>query len=249
MSTHVHLVFTDVRGVRPDFLRDFHRTFALCVKAFRGWPEEVFNKSKYGEHEPLTVGAVLEAIAYLIANPVAALAVRFASEWPGAKTLPADLGRRVIRVKRPDFFFDADNPDWPDEVELELELPACLEAEYGEEDARQRIAERVKELEREALVDSKTRGIPFKNARRVVRTPHTARARSYEVFGKLNPRFSAAGDGEAAAARVAELRAFDREYDAALARWTAGDRKVIFPYGTWWMRVHHGVRCRPPPRR
>jgi len=84
--------------------------------------------------------------------------------------------------------------------------------------------------------------------RRILRTPHTARARSYEVFGATNPRFRAAGDREAARQRVRENRAFDAEYDVALARWTAGNRRhAVFPYGTWWMRVHHGARCRPPP--
>ena len=80
-----------------------------------------------------------------------------------------------------------------------------------------------------------------------MRTPHMARARSYEVFGKVNPRFSAAGNAELARAKVAELQRFDADYDVALAGWEAGNRKVLFPYGTWWMRVHHKVRVRPPP--
>jgi hypothetical protein len=43
------------------------------------------------------------------------------------------------------------------------------------------------------------------------------------------------------------MRKFEADYDRALARWTAGDRRVVFPYGTWWMRVHHGVRVAPRP--
>ena len=79
------------------------------------------------------------------------------------------------------------------------------------------------------------------------RTPHTARARGYEVFGKLGPRFRAAGNVELAVAKVRELRQFDADYDTALARWTAGDRSAVFPWGTWWMKMHHQVRVRPPP--
>ncbi|MGB5366753.1 MAG: hypothetical protein WBM75_00015 [Polyangiales bacterium] len=44
MSTHCHEVITDVRGEYPRFLQTFHRHLALCTKAYRGWPEEVFNK-------------------------------------------------------------------------------------------------------------------------------------------------------------------------------------------------------------
>ena len=126
-------------------------------------------------------------------------------------------------------------------------MPACLEDAYGGDEARRQIAEEVQKLEREALEESKKRGIPFKGVRRVQRTPHTARGRSYEMFGKINPRFRAAGDRELAAQAVAEFRAFNADYDRALAGWTAGDRRAVFPYGTWWMRVHPGARCRPPP--
>lgn len=247
MSTHPHVVITDTLGNRPDFKREFHRTFALCVKAILGWPEEVFNAGKGGEHKPLGPKAMIEDLAYVIANPSAAFAVRYARDWPGAKTLPRDIGRRVIRVRRPDCYFRPSNPQWEDELELELTMPAMLEDEYGAEEARRRIALRVRELERAALTDSKLRGIPFRGARRVMRTPHTARARSYEVFGKVNPRFSAAGNRRAARCEVVALRRFDADYDHALAQWTAGNRKVLFPHGTWWMVVHHGARCRPPP--
>lgn len=123
MSTHPHTAVTDNEGNKPDFRRRFHRLLAMCTKSFRGWPEEVFNKSPGGEHELLTAKAVVEHLAYLIANPPLAGAVRYSKDWPGAKTLPEDIGRRVIRVARPEYYFDASNPDWPDHVELRLEMP------------------------------------------------------------------------------------------------------------------------------
>ena len=110
MSTHCHEVITDVRGEYPKFLQTFHRHLALCTKAYRGWPEEVFNKESSGAHALLTPEAILESIAYLIANPVEAGAVRYAKDWPGAHTLPAHVGTRVIRVKRPKHYFDPEEP-------------------------------------------------------------------------------------------------------------------------------------------
>ncbi len=249
MSTHIHLVYTDVRGVQPDFKRDFHRTFAQGLKALLGWPEEVFNKYLGGEHEPLTADAVADDIAYLIANPVSAFAVRYAKDWPGAQTLPRDIGRRVIEVARPDGYFDANNPDWPAKATLRLEMPECLVTMYGEDGARANLARRVRDYERAAFAEAKQEGIAFKGVRRCMRVARTARARSWELFGKLNPRFKASGDLGAARAAIEENAQFDEDYEAALARWTAGDRRVVFPHGTWWMRVHHGVRVAPAPRR
>jgi hypothetical protein len=123
MSTHAHGVITDVDGVHPRFLETFHRNLAVCTKSLRGWPEEVFNKKGSSVHALLTPDAVVESIADLIANPVAAGAVRYAKDWPGAQTLPQHVGTRAIRVKRPTYYFDPNNTKWPDELELSQVRP------------------------------------------------------------------------------------------------------------------------------
>ena len=62
MSTHSHEVVTDVQGVLPRFLQEFHRLLALTTKAFRGWPGEVFDKRSTGQHALLTPEATIEAL-------------------------------------------------------------------------------------------------------------------------------------------------------------------------------------------
>jgi len=247
MSTHSHEVVTDVRGVLPRFLQEFHRLLALTTKAFRGWPGEVFDKRSTGQHVLLTAEATIEALAYLISNPVEAGAVRYAKDWPGAHTLPRDIGTRAVKVKRPTHYFNPDNSSWPDVVELQLEMPTALELDYGAELAQTRIAERVRQREHRAWQESKRTGMAFVGARRVLRQAPTKRARSYEAFGSLDPRFAAAGHRGAAVHAVRRLRAFNAQYDKALAAWTSGKRSVSFPPGTWWMRVCHGARCGPAP--
>src|SRR4051794_11895903 len=37
MSTHIHLVVTDVRGELPQFLHFFHRIVSLCTQVYRRW--------------------------------------------------------------------------------------------------------------------------------------------------------------------------------------------------------------------
>jgi len=248
MSTHFHYVVTDVFGNLPDFRREFHRMLALCTKAFRGWPEEVLNKAPTGELVAETPEALAHEMAYAIANPSEAGAVRYSKDWPGAKTLVSDIGSRVVRVERPDFYLDQTNEQWPEVATLPLEMPEELIEEYGSvEAARAVIASEVQRLEHEARATLAAEGRKFMGARRVLRTPHTHRASSREEFGARNPSFAAHGDVEAARRAVLARRVFNQEYDEALAKWTAGDRSAVFPAGTWWMRVHHGARCRPPP--
>ena len=248
LSTHPHYDVTDQDGKLPLFRKQFHRLLAMCTKAFRGWPEEVFNKSQAGEHELLTPRAIVKSLAYLIANPTLGLAVRYSKDWPGAKTLAKDIGTRVLRIRRPDFYLDPTNPNWPEWIELRLVMPEILIEYYGSLVAAQEaIARQVEVFERQARQKAKRLGRAFTGARRVLRTSHTTRSNSREDFGALNPQFAAAGDPDAARNAVERIRAFNAAYDRALARWTSGERDAVFPHGTWWMRVHHGVRCHPPP--
>ena len=235
------------RGELSLFLQTFHRHLALCTKAIRGWPGEVFDKRSAGAHELLTPEATIEALAYLIAHPVEAMAVRYAKDWPGAQTLPRDIGTRVVKVRRPTHYFDPDTPKWPEVIELRLQMPAVLELDYGTELAQERIAQRVKEREHRAWQESKRTGIHFVGPRRVLRQMHTKRARSYEAVGSLNPQFAAAGHRGAATEAVRRLRSFNAQYDRALAAWTSGKRTVLCPTGTWWRRAHHGARWEPGP--
>jgi hypothetical protein len=40
---------------------------------------------------------------------------------------------------------------------------------------------------------------------------------------------------------VGVVRAFRLAYRSALDKWRTGIRSVVFPAGTWWMRVLHAV--------
>lgn len=247
MSTHAHEVVTDTRSELSLFLQLFHLNFARCVKALRRWPAEVFDKAETSAVHLKTSEAMMESLAYLIANPVEALAVRYARDWPGAQTLPKHVGSRTIRVERPDSYFRPGNPDYPDIIELELHMPATLQCDYGTELAQERIAERVREREHQTWQEAKRTGRSFLGLRRVLKFAHSTRASSYEEFGSLNPKFAAAGDAAASAEAVKERRLFNAQYDEALAAWTAGDRTAVFPMGTWWMRIFHGAACGPAP--
>ncbi len=247
MSSHYHLVVTDVRGLMPYFLRDLNRLMAMVTKAHRQWPEEVFNKSQTSRVRLMTTGAILDKIAYVIANPVAAFAVRKARKWPGVTVMAEELGRKVFRVRRPEGYFDPNNKQWPDVAELRIVLPEQVVDELGEDGAREAIAARVADKEREAHAEAQREHKGFLGAKRVMQTRITARGTACEERGARAPTFAAAGDREAAEQAVAELRAFRAGYRDALERWRLGERDVIFPAGTWLMKVQHGVRCHPPP--
>ena len=106
MSTHEHLVLTDVRGRLPDFLQRFHRLVSLGTKALRKWDGPVWDHERTSVVRLLTENALVEKLAYVAANPVKAGLVRKANDWPGVTVLPHELGRRTFAAERPDGFFN-----------------------------------------------------------------------------------------------------------------------------------------------
>ena len=68
------------------------------------------------------------------------------------------------------------------EHELRLQMPTALIEDYGEDLARARIAEQLRQKEREAHEKSKRSGRAFLGVRRVLQQPFHKRASSHEVF-------------------------------------------------------------------
>lgn len=246
LSSHPHEVLTDTRGELPRFYEHRNCILANALKVFRKWPEEVFSRTPACWVELPTAEAVIKEMAYTAANCVAAGLVRTPAKWPGAKVLADDVGRRVVKVKRPDYYFNPNNPEWPDEVEIPIRMPKLLEEAFETEDAaREAIQAKIDELVREAHRENATTGQGYAGAKRVIKSPHTRRASSYEQFGSRKPTFAAAGNPEVARIMVKRRRAFLSAYQTAWLAWKAGDHNAIFPAGTWKMRVYHAARCEP----
>lgn len=241
MSTHLHLVVTDVQGVLPRFLQFFHRIVALGTKVLRKWEGPVWDHEATSVVRLLTRAAVVEKIAYVLANPVAAGLVRNSREWPGAKVDVGEIGHAVLHAARPSAYLDPENPQWPQEATLPLALPPIIEQDAAEAFRREILAE----LERqEALAHAEVerQGLRFFGAERASNVSPYQRATSFEALLGRNPTFAVGREqGGAWQTAAASVRAFRATYRAALERWRAGVRSAVFPVGTWWMRMFHGV--------
>jgi putative transposase len=185
----------------------------------------------------LTRDAIVEKIAYVLANPVAAGAVLNPDDWPGAKTCVADIGQTVMKVKRPRVFFVP--TQWSEFVELPIELPPMI----AEEDAETFRNEVTKELALQVAMARQT--ITPENvlgAKRAATISPETRSTTPEPIRKLNPTFAVGrGHGDIAITAARAVKAFRAMYRGALEKWCKGDRNVGFPEGTWWMRVFHAV--------
>jgi REP element-mobilizing transposase RayT len=242
MSTHEHLIVTDPQGRYPDFLRRLHRLVSLGTKVLRKWEGPTWDHEPSSVVRLLTEQAVVEKLAYVMANPVQAGLVRHARDWPGITVLPHELGRRLWTVKKPEAYFDPKNRQWPDTVELSLTLPQSLQQSYGPQVAREAVGVELERQERLAHQEVKARGWRVLGAQRVRRLSPYRRATSFELLRDRNPTFAVGrGQKKVFLRAVAELCAFRHAYRRALEQWRAGLRSVVFPQGTWCMCRVHGV--------
>ncbi|WP_437730446.1 transposase [Sorangium sp. So ce1335] len=241
MSTHLHLVITDVNGVLPRFLQFFHRIVALGTKVLRKWEGPVWDHEATSVVRLLTRAAVVEKIAYVLANPVTAGLVKRAREWPGAKVDTSELGRGRLHAARPAAYLDPENPQWPEEATLPLALPPGIGHE-GAEAFRREVAAELERQEAQAHAEVQRQGLHFLGATRASTISPYGRATSFEALRARNPTFAVGREqGDAWRIAGAAVRAFRASYRAALERWRSGVRSAVFPSGTWWMRTFHGV--------
>jgi len=242
MSTHEHLVVTDVEGRLPDFLRRLHRLVSLNTKALRKWEGPTWDHERTSVVRLLTEHAMVEKLAYVAANPVKAGLVHSARDWPGITVLPNELGRRSFVVERPGGFFDPTNPKWPQQVELKLAMPPALQVNRDAGAIRREVGDELAQQERLAREELKTAGRSILGPDRVRKLSPYRRATSFESLSARNPTFAVGrGQRQVFFRAATELRAFRTAYRAALEQWRAGLRSVVFPQGTWWMCRMHGA--------
>jgi len=250
MSSHDHETITDVLGTLPLFLQGFHRDLANAMKCHRGWPGEFYDKNQSSRVELTCPAAVLEEMAYVAVNPTDCGGVYDYEAWPGVTVKCNEIGEKVFVVKRPEVYFDPNNKEknWPDAIELRIVMPEMLLRQYGGlKEAQQALKSRCEALAEKARAERRRRGLAFGTPASAVQSKFTRRSSGYEVFGALRPTFATGGDPEAAE-QAREARAhFLSEYARCMALWRAGDRNVIWPPGTWKMRVQHSCPCHPPP--
>lgn len=240
LSTHEHLVLTDMLGNLPDFLRDLHRLTALAMKVCRKWEGAFWDSDQTSVVHLKTPEAIAEKIAYVMANPTAVGAVRYAADWPGLVTLPKEIGKGTRTAKRPSVFFDQESEQWPETATLTLQMPPMIEEAYADPVAV--IKREYEELQRQARQKMADTDRAFLGPDRAMKLSPYQRATSWEELRSLEPTF-AVGRCQSAARRLAlaALKAFRGAYRAALGLWRSGDRTAVFPAGTWWMATFHGA--------
>ena len=237
MSNHYHLVVTDVDGRLPEFMHWMNAYIAKMLNARWGRTESFWAPGSYSAVRLGDEGLLIEKMLYVLMNPVVAGLVSRSDDWPGARSLAGDIGRLRKSVRRPPAFFRRSGSVPPCAI-LELRLPRGIDQSM--------VARLVGEVERAEQDCLKRRhGQPVVGAREIVRQSPLESPQSTELPGGLRPNF-AANDRSLRHRMLRERRDFVRAYRDALEAFRSGLRGVIFPAGTYLLRIYVGVLCAPP---
>jgi REP element-mobilizing transposase RayT len=239
LSNHVHLVVTDVEGRLPAFMQYLDSLVARAVNASLGRFEGFWTTDgSYSAVEPLDPSDVLAKIAYVLANPVAAGLVKRGADWPGLWTAPEQIGTTTLTVRKPKGFFDPKGY-LPETVELELTVPPGF---ASPDEFRSQLAAAVDGLEEKHRQELASQGRRFLGAARVlVQSPFARPAPGEPRFG-LKPRI-ASRDKWRRIEALFRIKGFEKQYRDSRASWCSGIHDVVFPAGTYLMRIMYGVQC------
>ena len=129
-----------------------------------------------------------------------------------------------------------------------MTLPPMIVAELGEDEARRRIRAEVDRQVAAARAHIKSKGWRVLGPVAARNVGPFERAKSWETFGKLHPTFATRpGRVRERIEAAKEVVEFRDDYRACWRRYRAGERDIVWPYGTYLMRARHGMRVADPP--
>jgi len=242
MSNHYHIDITDPFGFIVEFKRDFNSMVARALNAKHGRFDKFWSADAPCDVRIVNDDDVLDRMVYTLVNPVAGGLVRSGRLWAGLTTWGQPFGT-VMKFPKPKSFFAQDNSVLPEEASFTLERPDIYN---GSSDAEvfAMLMYRVHERERQIQHEFRLENRRFLGMDRALAQHHDDTPAGREKRFGLTPKVASKSIWH----RIAALQHNKRwltAYREAFAKFREGIRDVLFPHGTYWMRVYCGVLCHP----
>ena len=246
MSNHHHTGIEDPDGNYPAFLEHFHKLFAKCQNSLRGRWENFWSSEQTSVVRLVDPADIIEKMVYALTNPVKDGLVDKAHHWPGTSSLNALRHGRPLVASRPRHFFRDDGP-MPDTVTLHFARPAGFE-ELADTEFTAMVETHIRTVEEAAALERARTGFQVLGRRGVLDQKWSDRPASREPRRELDPRVAARSKWSRIEAMLRN-RVFRDAYARARELLLAGQRDVLFPAGTYWLRRFVQATCEPwaPP--
>ena len=240
MGNHYHLVATDPHGRISEFYHFLHQFTAKPLNAVRGRWENMWSTEETSRIRLEDSKAVLDKIVYTLNNPSSSLVLANSRKWPGLRRW---WNEGPLEVKRPSKFFRVNGP-MPETATLTLVPPQQLSE--APDKGVLLVTEYLADSEERLLASAKAGGKKFVGLKNLRNQKWSEAPTTFAKRRGLNPRHATRNKWRRLEA-IARDRQFVRDYALARKEWLEGNREVVWPAGTYLMRVRHNVCCEPPP--
>jgi putative transposase len=241
MSNHQHIIARDNRANFPEFLAHLDKMIAKVMNSRLDRCENFWATEQPNAVYLVEASDRFAKLVYVLANPVAGHLVDCVSDWPGAISFGLNLSGGTRIVKRPRYF--RPKGKMPAEVTLRLERLDGFEGLSDDEWVAQ-LKHAVRVEEERARDARRRRGHGVVGRQEIFRTDPTDNPDTPRRTTGLRPHI-ACRNPLRRAYELLKLLAFRAVREAALVRTLAGERDVLFPFGTY--RIRGFFLTTPPP--
>ena len=244
MSNHYHAGIHDPHGRYPEFIRYLHSLVARCLNCHYGRWENFWSTEQTGALHLADAKAVFEKQIYSLCNAVKDHLVDRAHVWPGFCSYSYQLADKPVVVRRPHWFF-SELGDMPDEAELRFLQPREF-AHLSKQEWLEKLRSAVEAEESKAAQARKIDGLSIVGCKALRRQSPFSHPKTCVDRRVLRPRV-ATKNKWLRIEMLSRNKRFQQRYRDAFLRRRAGKVDVLFPYGSYQLRVLGLVRCEPPP--
>jgi hypothetical protein len=243
-SNHHHTGIFDPRGTFPVFLEHFHKLLAKCMNARRKRWENFWSSEQTSVLRLVDPSDVLDKMVYALTNPCKDNLVEKVHHWPGVNSYTAILAGKSLTAIRPAHFF-REKGNMPATVTLTFHRPPEF-AEMTRADFVTMVQTRVEAFEAEAKAHRRATGARVLGRKAILKQNWWDSPTTHEPRRDLNPRV-AAKDKWSRIEALGRNKLFGNLYRRAYKAFKDGIKDVVFPVGTYWLRLFAAVVCEPWP--
>ncbi len=188
--------------------------------------------------------AHLDKMGYGLTNPNKDHLVDTALNWPGVSSLSDQLNDKELVVKRPRRFFNPDG-DMPEQASLRFARPPGF-GHLSQQQWATLLRSEVSKREAAAAQERQRKGIKLLGRKAIRQQSPFTQPRSMARRRGMVPRVATRNKW----LRIERLRRnkrFQHRYREALEKHRSGELDVVFPFGTYQLRLLSFVRCEPEP--
>jgi putative transposase len=239
MSNHLHYQLTDTKANLPAFFHHVHRNIANCINDLQNTKGPVWSRHKPGKSILVKTNDIMRNLTYIMCNPVEAGLVPEQSEYISLVTKPEDFedGGTEYEFTRPNYFFSSKGK-MPEKIKLKITIPPGTH-EGEPEKFVNNLKDRV--TQRQVAIKERRGNRPFLGNEAILKLDPFSVPKNGVEDGGFNPMIICL-DTVMRIAYACFLKNWRKAYREALRAYRAGDKQVVFPYGTYKMALEHNVK-------